>query len=177
MRLTLLAMLGAHMLLGGQPGKTGAGMVSTVQPQGSHGLRNEKYGLMLRPRDASNKDGEPIVLYPDQPWKCMAWHFEAKDAGVRLVNYFTSKSFVVDRAGGGRALVQQPSSSEKQPQETLHFIDLGDGLYEIEAPGGGGVLSGIDSDGHGDLRVVVAPWTKAASQMWRLVDLPDHFTM
>ena len=150
--------------------------LSRSQPQGAHGLRNEQYGLFLRPRDASNKTGEPIVLYPFQPWKCMAWHFESSQDGVRLVNFFTSKSFEVDAALAGKPLVQQPASPDQRPHEMLRFIPLESGLYEIEAPGGG-VLTAVDSDGHGDIRVVVSPWKQIPSQKWRLVDIPDHFTM
>jgi hypothetical protein len=154
-----------------------AANTSHPQPQGSHGLRNEQYGLFLRPRDASNKTGEPIVLYPYQPWRCMAWHFDSSQDGVRLVNYFTSKSFEVDTSSNAKPLLQQPSSSEHRIGETLHFVLLAGGLYEIEAAGGAGVLTAVDSGGHGDLRVIVSPWKKMPSQMWRLVDIPDHFTM
>jgi hypothetical protein len=150
---------------------------SHLQPQGSHGLRNEQYGLFLRPRDASNKTGEPIVLYPFQPWKCMAWHFDTSGDGVRLVNYFTSKSFEVDTTSSVKPLLQQPSSPDHRLTETLHFIPLDGGLYEIEAPGGTGVLTAIDSDGHGDIRVIVSPWKHLPAQQWRLVDIPAHFTM
>jgi hypothetical protein len=148
---------------------------SHVQPQGSHGLRNQQFGLFLRPRDASNKDGEPIVLYPQQPWKCMAWHFESASGGTRLVNFFTGKSFEVQQPSGTKALVQMPSSPEHRQSESVHFVALADGLYEIES--GAGVLTAIDSDGHGDIRVVVAPGKNLSSQRWQLVDIPDHFTM
>jgi hypothetical protein len=150
---------------------------SRVQPQGSHGLRNEQFGLFLRPRDASSKSGEPIVLYPYQPWKCMAWRFESSADGVRLVNYFTSKSFEVDASSGSRPVVQQPSTPDHQLSETLHFVKLEGGSYEIEVQGNAGVLTAIDSDGHGDIRVVLAPWKQMSSQKWKLIDIPDHFTM
>jgi hypothetical protein len=149
---------------------------SRVQPQGSHGLRNQQFGLFLRPRDASNKDGEPIVLYPQQPWKCMAWHFESAPGGTRLVNYFTGKSFEVQQSSSTKALVQMPPSPEHQHSESLHFVALEGGLYEIESEAGG-VLTAIDSDGHGDIRVVVSPWKNVPSQSWQLIDIPDHFTM
>jgi hypothetical protein len=149
---------------------------SHAQPAGSHGLRNEQYGLFLRPRDASNKTGEPIVLYPYQPWKCMAWRFEVSQDGVRLVNYFTSKSFELDASSGSKALVQQPASPDQRQNESLHFVALGDDLYEIEVQGNAGVLTAVDSDGHGDIRVVVSPWKQMPSQKWHLVNLPDHFT-
>jgi hypothetical protein len=175
MKFALMLMLGSQVITGGA--LPGGEKASRVQPTGSHGLRNEQFGLFLRPRDASNKTGEPIVLYPYQTWKCMAWRFEDGAAeGVRLVNYFTGKSFEMDGSSGGKAVVQQPSSEDHRVKETLHFVRLEGGAYEIEVQGGAGVLTAIDSDGHGDVRVVVAPWKGMASQRWKLVDLPEHFT-
>jgi hypothetical protein len=149
---------------------------SHEQPRGAHGVRNEQYGLFLRPRDASNKDGEPIVLYAYQPWKCMAWHFENVEGETRLLNFFTGKSFEVQPSGSGKPLIQMPASPERKHGEAFKFIALDHGLYEITS-GAGDALTAIDSDGHGDIRVVVAPWTNQASQRWQLVDIPDHFTM
>jgi hypothetical protein len=166
----LVLLLAAQLL----PGKAPA----VPQPQGAHGLRNQQYGLFLRPREASNKDGEPIVLYPQQPWKCMAWKFERAPEGVRLVNVLTNKSFEADRSSAEKhALIQMPSSPDHQQAETLRFVPLGGDTYEIELLNGSGVLTAIDSDGHGDLRVIVAPWKQSPAQKWQLVDLPDHFTM
>jgi hypothetical protein len=173
MRFGLVILIAAQFLAAGL---FAAQTTSHAQPAGSHGLRNDQYGLFLRPRDASNRTGEPIVLYPYQPWKCMAWRFESSQDGVRLINYFTSKSFEVDRTSGSKALVQEPASAEQRQNETLHFIPLGGDLYEIDVQGNAGVLTAVDSDGHGDLRVTVAPWKQMPSQKWHLVDLPDHFT-
>jgi hypothetical protein len=149
---------------------------SHSQPSGAHGVRNEGYGLFLRPRDASNKDGEPIVLYSYQPWKCMAWHFEDADGETRLLNFFTGKSFEVQASDAGKPLVQMPASADRQQSEAFKFVALEHGLYEIVSHAGG-ALTAVDSDGHGDIRVVVAPWKDQASQRWQLVDIPNHFTM
>jgi hypothetical protein len=173
MKIITICLLSLQLVSGRQSAPPDA---SHVQPQGSHGLRNQQFGLFLRPRDASNKDGEPIVLYPQQPWKCMAWHFESAPGGTRLVNFFTGKSFEVQQSSGTKALVQMPSSTEHRQSESFHFVTLSDGFYEIE-DNAGGVLTGIDSDGHGDIRVVVSPWKNSPSQRWQLVDIPDHFTM
>jgi hypothetical protein len=173
MRFVTIAVFAAQLFVGPLFAAQDA---SRMQPTGSHGLRNEQFGLFLRPRDASNRTGEPIVLYPYQPWKCMAWRFDRSQDGVRLVNYFTSKSFEADLASGSKAVLQQPASPDQLTNETLHFVPLGGDLYEIEVQGNAGVLTAVDSDGHGDIRVVVSPWKQMASQKWHLVDLPDHFT-
>jgi hypothetical protein len=147
-----------------------------AQPTGSHGLRNKHYQLFLRPRDASNRDGEPIALYPQQPWKCMAWKFENQKDGVRLVNYFTGKTFEVIRATGGHSLVQQPIGTGSIERQTWKFEPIGNGLYKLNNSSEDGVVTAVDADGHGDIRVVVQPWKGLDTQEWELVALPDHFT-
>ncbi len=174
MKLTVVVLLALQVLFGA---RLESQSLPSVQPQGSHGLRNQQFGLFLRPRDASNKDGEPIVLYPYQPWKCMAWRFESGSDGTRLVNYFTGKSFQALQSSNGKALVQMSSSPEYARAESLHFIALDGGLYEIEVGDKSGVLTAIDSDGKGDLRVIVSQWKGVPAQKWQLVNLPDHFTM
>jgi hypothetical protein len=150
--------------------------VADEQPHGAHGVRNEQFGLFLRPRDASNRDGEPIVLYPQQPWKCMAWHFDSVAGGTRLVNFLTGKSFEVQQASANKPLVQMPSSAENQQSEVFHFVLIEKGLYRIMS-NAGDALTAIDSDRNGDIRVVSSPWKNSAAQRWQVVDLPDHFTM
>jgi hypothetical protein len=171
MKLALAILLSLQATAVAQP-VTGA----VQQLNGAHGLRNEQFGLFLRPRDASNRDGEPIVLYPYQPWKCMAWHFENMPNGTRLVNFFTGKSFEMQGSSSSEALIQMPATTENRHSESFHFVALEQGLYEIRNEKGD-ALTAVDSDGHGDIRVVVSPWKNLATQRWQLVDIPDHFTM
>jgi hypothetical protein len=146
-------------------------------PQGSHMIRNQKFQLMLRPRDASRSDGTPIVLYPYQPWKCMAWRFEPDAGGSRLVNYYTGKSFEGGGATGGTVpLIQMPATPERAAQQAWKFVTLGGGFYRIEAPSGGLVLTATEPDGDGDHRVVLSPWKDSGAQKWQLLDLPERFT-
>jgi hypothetical protein len=145
-------------------------------PTGSHGLRNQQYQLFLRPRDASNQNGTPIVLYPQQPWKCMAWKFEGQQRGTRLVNYFTGKSFEVLNSSGSQALVQQPATPDRVPGQSWKFVSVGQNRYRIETEDGKGVLTAIKSDESGEIRVVIQPWKGLDSQKWELTPLPDHFT-
>jgi hypothetical protein len=146
------------------------------QPRGAHGVRNEQFGLFLRPRDASDRDGEPIVLYTQQPWKCMAWRFDDVDGSTRLVNFFTHKSFAVQQSSPDKALVQITLSSDHRQSEAFNFVALAGGSYEI-ASDSGEALTAVDVNQHGDIRVVVSPWKNLASQRWQLVNIPDHFTM
>jgi hypothetical protein len=158
------------------PSAGSTGTPSVPPPTGSHGLRNHKYQLFLRPRDASNRDGTPIVLYPQQPWKCMAWKFEEQQDGTRLVNYFTGKSFEVLQAADGHPLVQQPATSERVKEQSWKFVAVGANLYKIETADGKGVLTAMKSSETDDIRVVAQPWQGLESQEWELVALPAHFT-
>src|SRR4051794_38095650 len=67
-------------------------------------------GVLLRPRDASNKEGTPIVIYPRENWRCMTWKFEPAGSDVRLVNYFTHKTFYPDQDGA--AVTQHAPAKE-----------------------------------------------------------------
>ena len=164
-RLALLPLILVFSLSGQPP----------AQPQGSHRVHNLKYDLLLRPQDASRKDGTPIVLYGEQPWKCMAWRFEPLPDGVRLVNYFTNKTFEKGSGSGPSPLLQTPVGEARE--QAWKFVTVGNGVYRIESAAGGGVLTAVGREGDGDIRVVVAPWTGSDAQKWQLLDLPPKFTM
>ena len=177
-RLFILVLLSALTLWCQLSGQSQSTSNPSAQPQGSHMIRNQKYQLMLRPRDASRKDGTPIVLHPYQPWKCMAWRFESLPGGVRLVNYFTGKTFEPQSQSGSEApLIQVPVAQEAAARQIWHFVSIGGGLYKIELPAGGLVLTAIDPEGDGDIQVILSPWKGSDAQKWQLVDLPERFTM
>jgi hypothetical protein len=177
-RLFILVLLSALTLWCQLSGQSQSTSNPSAQPQGSHMIRNQKYQLMLRPRDASRKDGAPIVLYPYQPWKCMAWRFESLPGGVRLMNYFTGKTFESwNQSASDVPLIQMPSAPEPAAKQTWKFVSIGGGLYRIESHAGGDVLTAIDPEGSGDIRVNLSLWKGLDSQKWQLLDLPDRFTM
>jgi len=177
-RLFILVLLSALTLWCQLSGQSQSTSNPSAQPQGSHMIRNQKYQLMLRPRDASRKDGTPIVLYAYQPWKCMGWRFEPQPGGARLVNYFTGKTFEAQTQSGSDApLIQMPATPETAARQSWNFVSIGGGLYKIELPAGGLVLTAIDPEGNGDIQVILSPWKGSDAQKWQLVDLPDRFTM
>lgn len=150
----------------------------TATANSSFHVRNRKFGDLLRPRDASNRDGAPIVLYPGQPWKCMIWRFSAAGTnGFRLQNHFTSKSFgPATRAKGKVVPVQQVRCAQNaQDAPAWTFARLADGAYRIGEPGTDRVLTAEDSaEG---VRVVLSPWQNSDHQKWELLKAPEHPTM
>ncbi|WP_449437400.1 hypothetical protein [Pedobacter steynii] len=39
--------------------------------KGTYAIKNVKTGMLLRVKDASGKNGTPLVAYAPQNWKCM----------------------------------------------------------------------------------------------------------
>ncbi|MFC3362477.1 RICIN domain-containing protein [Pedobacter fastidiosus] len=72
-------------------------MASLVQAQiikGNYAIKNVQTGMLLRVKDASGKNGTPLVAYDPQNWKCMTWDFKNVDGNTyQLLNLFTSKTF------------------------------------------------------------------------------------
>jgi len=135
-------------------------------------VHNRAFGELLRPRNASKKDGAPLVLYPAQPWKCMTWAVrERAGGGVVLENLFSRKTFAAASAGRGPAAVEQVPLAT----EVWHWEELGDGAWKIIEPESGRVLTAEKTAA--GLRVIVAPWTGADTQKWELRPAPEHLTM
>lgn len=149
----------------------GAKVVDIPQPaklDGSRQIRNRKYALLLRPRDANSADGAPIVLYSQQPWKCLSWRLDpTPQAGYRLVNYFTNKTFQPADSAAESTPVVQASVDDKQPRQTWQFFPLGNGFYKIVNAETRKALTATS-----DRAVIAAPWTETEEQEWELLDLP-----
>ena len=130
-------------------------------------LRNVRFDLLLRPRDANSKDGTPLVLYPAQPWKCMTWTVTATPAGVfSLQNRFTSKTFATAADG---SIKQVPFDAAK----AWRFEKLADGHYRILDPAvPGKALTARDGDS-----LALDDWKDAPNQQWEVLTAPAHLTM
>ena len=61
---------------------------------GTYAIQNIVTNKNLRPYDAGNQNGNRIVSYNHEVWKCMTWEFKhISDSTYQLKNLFTSKSF------------------------------------------------------------------------------------
>jgi hypothetical protein len=144
----------------------------------SYQIRNQKFGDLLRPKDANNAEGTRIVLYPAQPWKCMTWKLRPAGENVYQVqNHFTSKTFVIKPGNDERNVVQTAFPREATERPTWQFTKLTDGSYKISDPKSGEVLTAVDGDGRA-AQVVAAPWQEKPEQKWLLEKIdPASLTM
>ena len=130
-------------------------------------IRNVQFGLLLRPRDANNKDGTPLVLYPAQPWRCMTWTTHATAEGIfSLKNRFTSKTFANSAEG---AIKQIPFDAAK----AWKFEKLADGHYRILDPASP-TKALTARDEH---TLVLDDWKDIDGQKWEVLTAPAHLTM
>jgi hypothetical protein len=155
-------------------GKSGLSETATE----SYQIRNEKFGDLLRPRDANSANGTPIVLYSPEPWKCMTWKLHPVGAGeFCLQNHFTSKTFVTQTNSDLPALVQTGWSREAGERPRWRFTQLTDNVYKITDPKSDAALTAVEGK-NGTVRVVLAPWQDHPEQKWRLEKIdPSSLTM
>ncbi len=140
-------------------------------------IRNVKHQDLLRPRDANNANGTPIVLYSAQPWKCMTWRLQpAGDATFQLKNLFTAKTFCA--ATNTTAVQQVPLAKERGVSPAWRFIKLADGTYEITDSKSGQALTAVKEQGGYEVKIEVAPWQNSDEQKWQLEKMdPQQLTM
>jgi hypothetical protein len=143
-------------------------------------IRNMKYRELLRPRDANSANGTPIVLYPDQPWKCMTWQLQQVSESVFcLKNLFTSKTFCSGADTNALSSVSQvPLGKTLVASSAWQFTRLEDGSYKISDSKSGKVLTAAKSPEQSEARIVVSSWQNLDEQKWVLIKLdPRQLTM
>jgi hypothetical protein len=114
----------------------------------SYQIRNCKFDLLLRPENANNADGTPIVLYPAASWKCMTWKFSpVGDSTFQLQNHFTGKTFRGTTNQIPAAVAQVSIGKDAQKRPTWRFTKLPNGFYRIADTGTGQVLTGQGTGG------------------------------
>ena len=144
-------------------------------------IRNVKHQELLRPRDANNATGTPIVLYPAQPWKCMTWRLQpAGKSTFHLKNLFTGKTFSAsaDTNAPTSFVTQIPLAKDGGESSTWSFTKLEDGNYKITDSKSGKILTAKKPEGESEAKIVTAPWENQAEQKWILEKMdPKSLTM
>jgi hypothetical protein len=137
-----------------------------VKPAGQHyAIQNIVTDKCLRPYEAGKADGNAIILYDHQNWKCMTWEFiKVEGETYRLKNLFTAKTFgPVPGPEKGAALKQQPLADGSPEWE---FIKEGD-TYLIKYKGTDLYITISSEDTNS--AIVLMPKQDSAKQQWRLV--------
>jgi hypothetical protein len=135
-------------------------------------IQNRAYGEVLRPRNASKKEGAGLVLHPAEPWRCMTWRVSRKAGGrVEFENQFSHKSFAPTTASADPGFVVQVATG----MADWRLEKVADGFWKLVEPASGLVLTAVKfADG---TKVVVAPWTGTEAQQWEIRSAPAHLTM
>lgn len=173
----LLLVLVGLPIISSAADSSGADKAATPE---SFQIRNRKYHDLLRPKDANNATGTPIVLYSPQPWKCMTWKFHpAGESTFQLQNHFTSKTFAADTTAASPAnpaVHQVPFGKSSDGRPSWKFTKLDDGAYQIMDPKSGQALTA--TSGADGIRIVLAPWSGREEQKWDLLKIdPRDLTM
>jgi hypothetical protein len=150
----------------------GIGLAETVATERQVQIHNLAFGEVLRPLNASKKDGASLVLHPAQPWRCMTWKVRPKTGGrVEFENVFSHKTFAPEAGSADQAPVAQVATGHAG----WRLDQLPDGRWKLVEPASGGVLTAVKSSS--GIKVVVAPWTGTEMQKWELRPAPAHLTM
>ena len=175
-----LLIIGLAIVLG-QIGTFAADTSTNAPAAGTCQIRNVKHQALLRPRDANNANGTPIVLYPAQPWKCMTWRLQpAGESAFHLKNLFTAKTFSAsaDTNAPSPSVTQVPLAKVGGDSPAWQFTKLEDGSYKITDSKSGKVLTAEKSAGESEATIVTAPWQNLDEQKWILEKMdPKQLTM
>ena len=134
---------------------------------GDFAIRNIETGKNIRPYKAGTSDGNDIILYPHNEWKCLTWRFNYVDGAIyRLQNVYTEKTFVPNgNIESGVALWQQPLS-DNNPQ--WEFIEQDKDVYAIKMVGTDLYIT-ISSD-ETDSAIILMPFDNSSRQLWELIE-------
>lgn len=147
------------------------GYVSGQVIKGNYAIKNVETGMLLRVKDASNKNGTPLVAYTPQNWKCMTWNFVSVEGNTyQLKNLFTGKTF--QPKGGNTeetALEEQPISIGSTNQQ-FDFEPAGKNIYWIKLKGTLLYLTSGDKKGTIDLPVILSKKSGNKEQQWTIYE-------
>ncbi|MEO8110353.1 MAG: RICIN domain-containing protein [Ginsengibacter sp.] len=155
-----------------------AGMSTHAQNiiKGTYAIKNVQTGMVLRIKDASSKDGTPIVAYNPVNWKCVTWDFQHVDGQTyQLKNLFSGKTLQPVKAtvADGTALEEQPMNSADMQQ--YEFISVEKNIYLIKIKGQDLYITPSDKDGKVNSQIIITKKDGSKLQQWTIYE--QHPTM
>lgn len=145
--------------------------------KGTYAIRNVQTGMLLRIKDASTKDGTPLVAYSPVNWKCMTWDFKhIQGQAYQLKNLFTSKTFQSKNsdASDGVSLEQRPTV-ENAPGQQYEFIPIEKDSYLIKLKDNDLYLTPSDSNGATNSAIILAKKINSKLQQWTIYEQHPEF--
>jgi hypothetical protein len=136
--------------------------------KGNYAIKNVSTGMLLRVKDASNKNGTPLVAYDPQNWKCMTWNFIAVEGNTyQLKNLFTGKTFQPKQSDV--VLEEQPLTLGSNNQQ-YEFESAGKDIYFIKLKGTDLYITPEDKKGTTNSAIILSKKTKTKDQQWAIYE-------
>ena len=136
--------------------------------KGTFAIKNVQTGMVIRIKDANNKNGTPLVAYDPVNWKCMTWDFKHIEGNTyQLKNLFTGKTFEPADSLNGGVLQQQPLVTAQLNQQ-YSFVLLQNNIYLIKQKGTELYLTPIDKTGTVNTGIKLAKKDGSVLQQWMI---------
>ncbi|QIL41571.1 RICIN domain-containing protein [Pedobacter sp. HDW13] len=146
--------------------------VSGQTIKGNYAIKNVETGMLLRIKDASNKNGTPLVAYPAQNWKCMTWNFISAEGNTyQLKNLLTGKTFQ-PKAGDDatETVLEEQALSPGNTTQQFDFEPAGKNIYWIKLKGTELYLTSGDKKGTINLPVILNRKNGTKEQQWSIYE-------
>lgn len=140
--------------------------ISAQLIKGTYAIKNVQTGMLLRIKDANNKNGTPLVAYEPVNWKCMTWDFKHVEGDTyQLKNLFTGKTFQAADSINGGVLEQQPIVTAQLNQQ-YDFEPILKNIYLIKQKGTALYLTPVDKKGEVNTGIKLAKKDGTKLQQW-----------
>jgi hypothetical protein len=143
--------------------------IDTMQViNGAFAIHNVETGKNLRPYNAGVSNGNRIILYPHNEWKCLTWRFNhIEGTTCQLQNLYTEKTFEPKSdIEAGVALWQQPLKKDRS--QYWEFIEQPDETYLIRLKETELYIT-FSSD-KTDSNIILMPYQNSSDQQWKLIE-------
>ena len=145
-------------------------MLSAQVIKGTYAIKNVQTGMLLRVKDANNKNGTPLVSYEPVNWKCMTWDFKHIEGDTyQLKNLFTGKTFQAVDSADGEVLEQQPLVTAQLNQQ-YDFVPVKNNIFLIKQKGSELYLTPSDKNGAVNSSIKIAKKDGSKLQQWTIYE-------
>ncbi|PWS28752.1 hypothetical protein DHW03_02610 [Pedobacter yonginense] len=147
-----------------------AGFVQAQVIKGNFAIKNVQTGMLLRVKDASGKNGTPLVAYDPQNWKCMTWDFRNIDGNTyQLRNLFTNKTFQPKKEVDAKINLEEQPLVLGDANQQYEFIPV-ERAYLIKLKGTDLYLTPEDKKGSTNSNIILAKKTNSKDQYWTIYE-------
>ena len=138
--------------------------------KGTFAIKNVQTGMVLRIKDANNKNGTPLVAYEPVNWKCMKWDFKHIEGNTyQLKNLFTGKTFQAADSINGGVLEQEPLVVAQLNQQ-YDFELILKNIYLIKQKGSELYLTPVNKKGEVNTGIKLAKKDGTKLQQWTIYE-------